>query len=420
MSSAHTCPLCGLSRPNLSILSDEEKKFLASPPNIPERFENMITQISAVKPLYSQIFKLYFTYLRSEKDGSNHIKALSVLGISIVIYLLTLLKNILFLKQLFLMLFILSVIYLIYDSIAFFKSAYSTYIVNRLQIQGGTSPYSVHFKIETVLQNTLKGLQSVLYAFYEKPWEEMAKDTNIVEAGQSFILTTKAITSKIKKFAGLSLETITLLWRNNVYAITSFSNLSYEEKITHLKLKITEAKAVILRYLWLRQLEMAYVFLEDHLNGKSGRSTEEERSYVIEGMQLGLMGPLTEPYNGNFETIPYELPFIMRYYWHQQIQPSEFPVEEIIEHYPETSELFESIGQVQNLISKLEEQKIMNIAEEAVKDDYRTESEITSEATQIKRFQLYSDYLDIPKFQPSDDDLLKLVDKLNAQIRVNN
>ena len=27
MSSAHTCPLCGLSRPNLSLLSAEEKGF---------------------------------------------------------------------------------------------------------------------------------------------------------------------------------------------------------------------------------------------------------------------------------------------------------------------------------------------------------------------------------------------------------
>jgi hypothetical protein len=81
-------------------------------------------------------------------------------------------------------------------------------------------------------------------------------------------------------------------------------------------------------------------------------------------------------------------------------------------------DFFESINQVKNLIQKLEEQKILNIAENAVTDDYRTEAEITSEANQINRFKLYSDYLDIPKFQPSDAELLKQVDRLNAEIRV--
>lgn len=418
MSTAHTCPLCGLSRPNFAALTKTEQQYITSTPSMPKRFEKAMGFIIPSKSLFSQIFNLYKIYLCSEKDSYNHQIALYTLGTSFLILFVNLLKNILFFKQLFFMLFILSVSYLIYDGIHFIKSAYSSYIIDRLQIQGGTSPYSVHFKVETVLQNTLKNLQALLYAFYDKPWEEMAKNTDIVQEGNSFILATKAITAKLKKFAGVSLETLTLLWRNNVYAITSFSNLSYEEKITNLKIKITEAKAIILRYLWFRKLEEAYVFLEDHLNGRSGRSTDEDRNYVIEGMQLGLLGPLTEPYNGNLETVPYELPFIMRYYWHQQIRPSSFPAEEIMEHYPETAEFFESIGQVQNLIAKLEEQKIMDIAENAVKNDFRTETEITTEAAQIKRFQLYSDYLDIPKFKPDDEELLKLVDKLNAEIRV--
>ena len=283
---------------------------------------------------------------------------------------------------------------------------------------GGSSPYYVHFKVETVLQNTLKSLQALLYAFYEKPWDDMPQNEEKVKSGQSFVLAVKAITGKLNKFAKVSLETTALLWRNNVYAITSFPNLSYDEKITHLNLKIIEAHAIILRYCWFKKLEKAHEFIESHINGKSGRSSAEECNHVVEGMQLGLMGPLTEPYSGNLETVPYELPFIMRYYWHQQLPPSSFPQEEIIANYPETADFFESIDQVRKLVTKLEEQKILNIAEGAVTDDFKTEVQITSEANQIKRFQLYSDYLDIPKFQPSNEELLKQVDRLNAEIRV--
>ena len=418
ISTAHTCPLCGLSRPNAANISSFEKSFISSPPNIPERFETTAGKVKAAPPLLFQLPGLYFSYLGSPQDGLRHRTALAAAIFSTLLFIASAAKNIFFIKHFFLMIMIFAFVYLIYDSIHFIKSVYSNYVLERLQVQGGSSPYSVHFKVETVLLNTLKSLQSLLYAFYEKPWEEMKNDPEMKQSGNSFILAVKAVTSKLKKFSLVSLETVTLLWRNNVYAITSYPDLSYEDKIKHLKLKITEAKAVILRYCWFRQLETAHEFLEDHLNGKSGRSTADDGNYVIEGMQLGLLGPLTEPFHGNLETVPYELPFIMRYYWHQQLRPSSFPEEEIIEKYPETAELFESIGQVKNLIQKLEEQKILNMAETAVTEDYKAEAQITSEAKQIKRFQLYSDYLDIPKFQPSDAELLKQVDRLNAELRV--
>lgn len=418
ISTAHTCPLCGLSRPNVANISSFEKSILATPPNIPQRLEITAGKVKANPPLLFQLPSLYFSYLASPHDALLHRGALAAGIVSTILFIATAAKNLFFIKHFFLMIMIFAFVYLIYDSIHFIKAVYSNYLLERLQIQGGSSPYSVHFKVETVLQNTLKSLQSLLYAFYEKPWEEMNNNPEMKQSGNSFILAVKAITSKIKKFSMVSLETITLLWRNNVYAITSFPDISYEDKIQHLNLKITEAKAVILRYCWFRQLEMAHEFLEDHLNGKSGRSTSDDANYVIEGMQLGLLGPLTEPFHGNLETVPYELPFIMRYYWHQQLRPASFPEEEIIEKFPETAELFESIGQVRNLIQKLEEQKILSMAENAVTDDYKTEAQITSEAKQIKKFQLYSDYLDIPKFQPSDAELLKQVDRLNAELRV--
>ncbi len=418
LSTAHTCPLCGLRRPNAANISSLEKSFMSSPPSIPQRFETTAGKVKSTPVFLFQLPKLYFSYLFSYDDGFLHRGALAAGIISTILFWATAAKNILLIKHFCLMIMIVVFLYLIYDSIQFLNSMYANYVLERLQIQGGSSPYSVHFKVEIVLKNTLKSLQSLLYAFYEKPWDSMPQGDEKIKSGQTFVLAIKAITGKLKKFAKISLETTSLLWRNNVYAITSFPDLSYEEKIKHLKLKLTEAKAVILRYCWLRQLEMAHEFLEDHLSGKSGRSTPDDGNYVIEGMQLGLLGPLTEPFHGNLETVPYELPFIMRYYWHQQLNPSSFPEEEIIAQYPETADFYESINQVKNLIQKLEEQKILNIAENAVTDDYRTEAEITSEANQINRFKLYSDYLDIPKFQPSDAELLKQVDRLNAEIRV--
>ena len=418
MSNAHTCPLCGLSKPNSANLTDLEKSYISSPPSFPERFNHMASKVSPKPNVFFQLFKLYFIYLKSEKDSLIHRTALSSSITSLFVLVAIGFKNLFFIKHFLLMIITVSVLYLIYDSFLFLKSAFSSYAVEKIHLQSGTSPYSVHFKVENVLKNTLKSLQSLLYAFYEKPWDQMPQDADKIVAGQSFIMATRAITSKIQKFAKVSLETSALLWRNNVYAITSLPTISYEEKIKHLELKITEAKALLVRYCWLKQLETAHEFLEDHINGKSGRSTADDCNYVIEGMQLGLMGPLTEPFHGNLESVPYELPFIMRYYWHQQLPPNSFPKEEIISKYPETAEFFESIDQVRNLITKLEEQKILNIAEGAVTDDYKTEVQITTEANQIKKFQLYSDYLDIPKFQPSDAELLKQVDRLNAEIRV--
>lgn len=418
ISTAHTCPLCGLSRPNADTLSEKEKKFINSSPSIPHRFETLTSSVSATESLFSQIFKLYFTYLKSREDSLIHRVSLFLTLASIILFIISNLTSSIVFGHFGIMILSVALCYLLYDGYFFFDSVSSVYLKNRLFLQGGTSPYSVHFKVETVLQNTLKSLQSLLYAFYEKPWEKLAQETDILKEGNSFILATQALESKLKKFSSVSLETMTLLWRNNVYAITSLSNISYEDKINHLKLKIMEAKAIIIRYCWLRQLESAHEFLENHLKGNSGRTTSEDSKYVIEGMQLGLLGPLTERYVGNFETVPYDLPFIMRYYWHQQIPPNSFPEDEIKEKYPETAELFESISQVNNLISKLEEQKIISIAENAVNNDFKEESAITSEANQIKRFKLYSDYLDIPKFQPDDKELLEQVDRLNAQIKV--
>lgn len=418
LSTAHSCPQCGLSKPNYANLSEIEKHYIKNPPSIPYRFESMVYSVDPHKGLLFQLGGLWAKYLTNPETNPPQKLAWGVIGISLLLFALAAFSGIIFVKHVGICLAILAGTFLIFDAFCFIRAAYSSYMLSHVQKQGGTSPYSVHFKIEAVLQHSLESLQTLLYTFYEKPWETMAQQMDITLAGDTFVQAVKAITAKIKKFANISLETITLLWRNNVYAITAYSHITYEEKITNLHLKIREAEAIIIRYCWLRQLSFAHEFLESHLNGQSGRTTAEDGKFVIGGMQLDKMGPLREPFYGNFETVPYELPFIMRFFWHQQLRPDSLPAEEIIAQYPETAELFESIGQVKNLIVKLEEQKLINSATAAVARSSNLESDITSEAGQIKRFQMYSEYLDIPKFQPDESELLRHVDRLNAQIKI--
>ena len=418
VSTALTCPLCGLSRPVYDNLSEIEKHYLSSPPSIPKRFQSMVGNVDYKKPLILQYGRLYANYISNSADSMLHRCALIGILMGVALNMISLAFQIPLFMRMGLSLYVIAGIYLVYDAFSFLKASYAAGMLSKVQAQGGTSPYSVHFKVENVLSGTLKNLQTLLYTFYDKPWEVLAQQQDITLAGDAFVQACKAITGKINKFAGISLETLSLLWRNNVYGITSLSEITTEEKIENLNLKIREAEAFILRYCWLKQLSFTHEFLESHLNGNSGRSTDDDRKYVIDGMQLSTMGPLSEPYYGNFETLPYELPFIMRYYWHQQLMPGQLPAEEIINQYPETSEIFESINQVRNLLVKLEEQKLIDSATASVSNYSGTEHEITSEASQIKRFQLYSQYLDIPKFQPSDADLLNRVDQLNAQIRI--
>jgi hypothetical protein len=40
------------------------------------------------------------------------------------------------------------------------------------------------------------------------------------------------------------------------------------------------------------------------------------------------------------------------------------------------------------------------------------------EAQQLQRFQLYAQYLDVPKFSPDSDELQNRIDKLKGQLRV--
>ena len=97
ISTAHTCPLCGLSKPNSANLTELEKSYISSPPSFPERFNNMASKVAPKPSLIFQLFRLYTIYLKSEKDSFLHRAALSSGFLSIIILVAIGFKNLFFL-----------------------------------------------------------------------------------------------------------------------------------------------------------------------------------------------------------------------------------------------------------------------------------------------------------------------------------
>lgn len=106
----------------------------------------------------------------------------------------------------------------------------------------------------------------------------------------------------------------------------------------------------------------------------------------------------------------------MRFFWHQQLPPHRPPKNWLPScHRP--ANVQESIEQVRRLKTKLEEQMILDCTALAVSNAAGQES-TALEARDIQRLQLYSQHLDIPKFQPDSEELQNRVDRLKAQLKV--
>jgi hypothetical protein len=75
---------------------------------------------------------------------------------------------------------------------------------------------------------------------------------------------------------------------------------------------------------------------------------------------------------------------------------------------------------VRKLKEKLEEQMVLDCVASAVSEIAVLDKDDKAglKAQEIKRFQLYSQYLDIPKFQPDSRELQEKVDRLRAEMRV--
>jgi hypothetical protein len=406
--------MCGISRPVYDKLNPLEKEYLDNPPMVPGKFHEMLETIEPKDSLGKNIVKEAGNYLRNPALAWVFFLAF----ISAVSGGLMLMANVLF--PLSFMLFWVAMVYLGYDAVNFSRAVMTSYLVKRLQLKTGMSPYSVHFNFENQLDKMLQSLQLIINSFFDQNPQPGSPQGS--ETSASFIKAAKTISDRIARYARLSLETATIIWRNNVYAIVAM-NSSSQEKAIAVGNKIKEAEALIFRYRWLMQMQQISGILQNYADGTLLEGAPENASYrqfVLDKFFLSAYGPMTEPFNGNFEHVPYEIPFRMRFFWHQQLPPFPLEGETLLKEFPEAGELFESIQQVRKLKAKLEEQMVLDCASNAI-------SEVTAldkggaaaiEAENLKRFQLYSKYLDIPKFQPDSEELQDEVDRLRAEVRV--
>ena len=311
-------------------------------------------------------------------------------------------------------------VYAGFDAINFMRAVVVSFLVRRLQMKAGMSPYSVHFKIEDQLKQMLQSLQMVVNSFYETDWTRTETDRQ--QTIENFINATTTLTGRIKVYADLSLETAAIIWRNNVYAIVA-STESFQEKAIAVGNKIREAEALILRYRWLVRLDQLNQRLKEHTEIDAiaaAANNSQLCQKILAEFLLSPYGPMAEPYSGGFASVPFELPFIMRFFWHQQLPPFPLSGEELLQELPAIADFFDSIQQVRKLKGKLEEQMILDCASAAIDDVSKIDNEQTTmlEAQQLQQFQLYAKYLDVPKFNPDSDELQNRIDKLKGQLRV--
>lgn len=411
---AKVCPLCGISRPNFDELTSLEKQYLESTPTVPGKFHHMTETVNPEKSLGNNIVLELRNYLTS--PDLSWMFLFSMLGIAGggALLLLELAFPLSF------MLFWASMVYVGFDAINFMRAIVVSFLVKRLQMKTGMSPYSVHFRIEEQLAQMLQSLQMVINSFYETDWTRTETDQQT--AVNNFVNAAATLTGRIKVYADLSLETAAIIWRNNVYAIAA-SNNSFQEKAIAIGNKIREAEAFILRYRWLVRLEQINQRLKEHIEqdatGTPGNNNQRRQDILAEFL-ISPYGPMAEPYSGGFHSVPFELPFIMRFFWHQQLPPFPLSGEELLQELPAVADFFESIQQVRKLKAKLEEQMVLDCASTAIDDISKLDKDQSTllEAQQLQQFQLYAQYLDIPKFNPDSDELQNRIDKLKGQLRV--
>ncbi|MDD3000582.1 MAG: hypothetical protein PHF29_02390 [Candidatus Riflebacteria bacterium] len=409
-STSHVCPLCGISRPVFDNLTPIEKEYLNRAPAIPAKFYYMPSNVNPRGNLIVNLTSEFKRYLADFSSSQNFYIASLVMIICGTMVISGTGFPFSFIA------FWPALLYIIYDFISLFRAVTVSLLVSRLQLRGGASPYSVHFKIEDQLGKMFSGLQMILTSFFDKNWLTMGQSEKM--SFDNFYQAIKTLTTRIKKFARISLETTAIIWRNNVYAIVAQDKVSFQDKIVSINNKIREGEAIILRYCWMQHLDTIADSLKSFVYSPEEQTQEAFRREMIEGNQLGGHGPLHEPYQEGFQNVPMELSFKMRYFWHEQLMPAPLPSEEIIKKYPETREFFESILQVRQLKESLEQQMILDCATNALGNIGGGSDTTALEAADIKHYELYSQCLDIPKFQPDSDSLQNQIDRLNSQLKV--
>jgi hypothetical protein len=408
---AACCPMCGVARPNYEKLNPLEKEYLENPPMVPGKFHEMLETVDPKLSLGKNIAREMRNYLGNPAMATIFFIAFftAIAGGAM------LLTNVLF--PISFMLFWAAMVYLGYDSINFGRAVLTSYLVKRLQMKPGMSPYSVHFKFENQLEKMLQSLQLVINSFFDQDWQN---NPDCAATSENFISAARTISERIARCAKLSLDTSGIIWRNNVYAIVAM-NTSSQEKAIAIGNKIKEAEAMIFRYRWLMRMHEVSGVLADFTQGRLLDGAPENASYrqfVLDRFFLSQYGPMTEPFSGNFEHVPYEIPFKMRFFFHQQLPPFPLNPDELVKEVPDAADLLESIKQVRKLKQKLEEQMVIDCATNAVSEVSALDRGNALEAQDLQRFQLYSKFLDIPRFQPDSQELQNEVDRLKAEVRV--
>ncbi len=412
-SNAKCCPMCGVARPNFENLNPLEKEYLQNPPMVPGKFHEMLETVDPKLSLGKNIAREIRNYLGNPAMAAMFLVAF----IGTVSGGLMLLGNVLF--PLSFMLFWASMVYLGYDSINFSRAVVTSYLVKRLQLKPGMSPYSVHFKFEKQIEKMLQSLQMIINSFFD---QEMQHNPEAATTSENFVNAARTISEKLTRCARLSLDTAAIIWCNNVYAIVAM-NTSSQEKAVAIGNKIKEAEAMIFRYRWLLRTREIGDILSAYAAGEKIEGAPENASYrqfVLDRFFLSPYGPMTEPFAGNFEHVPYEIPFKMRFFFHQQLPPFPLNAQEMAKEVPEAADLLESIEQVRKLKLKLEEQMVIDCATNAISEVSALEKANSAalEAEDLKRYQLYAKFLDIPRFQPDSQELQNEVDRLKAEVKV--
>jgi hypothetical protein len=407
---ANSCPLCGIARPNFDELNSLEKEYLNNNPLVPFKHQDMAESVDPGKSFVKNIVQEFCAYFSTFSESYLLIFSLFMLmlgGVALALEILFPLSFILFWA---------SLVYIGFDSINFMRAITVTFLVKRLQQKIGLSPYSVLFKLEAQLSEMLESLQVVVTSLFERDWSSI---DDVETSSESFLKAASILTDRIKQHARMSLETAAILWRNNVYAIMAMET-SLSEKAVAIGNKIREAEALILRYSWLQKIDEINDRLESHVAhiSVSKEANGEECKEILEKFHLTHFGPISEDLAANFQNVPFDIPFKGRFYWHQFLPPFPLEAEEFVAEFPVTEDLFESIAQVRKLKTKLEEQMVLDCATKAISSASDGAASASFEAQELQRFQLYSKYLDVPKFNPDSEEVKDAVDKLSAEAKV--
>lgn len=408
-----SCPMCGLKRPVFLELTVAERGFIETNKSLPAKAMDMY---SVVEPDRSLVQNMVSGF-------SSHVGNLQESMMFWISFLAIFVGSLLHFGQgtfpLDFALFWSGSAGMAYDSIVLMRAVYQTHLFKRVTLSRGFAPYSVLFKLEKQLETFLVSLRSVTLSILERDWGKSSPE--LQSSADSFLMAIDVVSERVGKYADLSLEVASIIWRNNVYAILA-SNSEPQQKAIAIGNKCREAEALLLRHKWLLGLSQIIDPLKEHIMGQApeNKKNQSASSQILEKFNLTMFGPLEEGYSPSFETAPEEIPFKGRLFWHKRLPP--FPLEDdgSLESGHHAAELLKSLKAVRPIKTRLEEQAAVNYVSKTISDVVPNINEFNSaiEAKQLSRDSVFEQFLDIPEFRTDPSSVNDEVDRLVAEARV--